>query len=273
MGAGMASRLLSKGFDVTVWNRSPDKADALVALGAKVAKTPGEAAGAAQFILTMLADDTAARQVWLGENGALSGASKQATLIESSTITVDWITELSAAAANRGLDLLDAPVTGSKPAAAAGELTFLVGGSPTVLEKARPVLAAMSREIIHLGPNGSGALMKLINNFVCGVQVVALAEAVAAIERSSLDRDKAVGILTGGAPGSPIVKMVAARMVARNYDPNFPLKLTTKDLRYAQHQLGSMDIAAAAQHTFERAVAAGFGDKDFSSVIEVLRAK
>ena len=93
----------------------------------------------------------------------------------------------------------------AKNHAAAGELTFLVGGSESTLNHARPVLAAMSKEINHLGPIGSGALMKLINNFVCGVQAVALAEAVAAIERSTLDRDKAVAVLTGGAPGSPIV--------------------------------------------------------------------
>ena len=113
-------------------------------------------------------------------------------------------------ASARGCEFLDAPVTGSKTQAAAGELNFLVGGDAATLEKVRPVLAAMSKAIVHLGPTGSGALLKLINNFVCGVQVASLAEALAMIERSGLDRAKALEILTDGAPGSPLVKAVSA---------------------------------------------------------------
>jgi 3-hydroxyisobutyrate dehydrogenase len=103
------------------------------------------------------------------------------------------------------------------------------------------------------------------------VQAVALAEAVAAIERSNLDRDKAVGVLTGGAPGSPIVKMISARMLAKNYDPNFVLRLITKDLRYAEHQTGKCAVGEAAIATFQRAIDAGLGDQDFSAVVELLR--
>jgi 3-hydroxyisobutyrate dehydrogenase len=271
MGTGMAGRLLGHGFEVTVYNRSPEKAEPLRSLGAKVASTPKEAATGAMFILSMLTDDIAARAVWLGETGALAGAAKGATLIECSTITVDWIKELSAAAAKQGCDLLDAPVSGTKPHAAAGELNFLVGGSTSAMEHARPLFEAMGKSITHLGPAGSGALMKLINNYVCGVQAIALAEAVAAIERSHLDRDKAVAILTGGAPGSPLVKMISARMISKSYEPNFMLRTMTKDLRYAHHQCGTTEVGTGAIHTFERAIEAGLGDKDFSSVIELLR--
>jgi 3-hydroxyisobutyrate dehydrogenase len=136
------------------------------------------------------------------------------------------------------------------------------------------VLAAMSKEIIHIGPSGSGAMMKLINNFVCGVQAVALAEAMAVIERHGMDRDKAVGVLTGGAPGSPLVKLLSARMMAKDYTPNFLMKLMAKDLRYAQQQCGSaagMDVVAAASRTFKKAIVAGFGEKDFSAVVELAR--
>jgi 3-hydroxyisobutyrate dehydrogenase len=271
MGGGMASRLLSKGFAVTVYNRSPQKAEALRSLGATVAHTPREAVANAMFVLSMLSDDTAARQIWLGPDGALAGAMRGAILIESSTVTIDWVKELSTEATKHGCEFLDAPVTGSKNHAAAGELTFLVGGSDKVVAKASEVLSAMSKEIVHLGSTGSGALMKLINNFVCGVQVVALGEGIAAIERSTMDRDKAVGVLTNGAPGSPLVKMIAARMLAKNYDPNFMLKLVTKDLRYARDQVGATEVGNAAIRTFERAIDAGLGDKDFAAVVELLR--
>ncbi len=273
MGSGMATRLLSRGFVVTVFNRSPQKAEALRSLGAAVASTPYEAAGRSTFIISMLADDEASREVWLGKDGALAGATPGSLLIESSTVTVDWIHELAAAAAARGLDLLDAPVAGSKVAAASGELTYLVGGSESVLERARPVLSNLSREINHLGPTGSGALMKLINNYLCGIQAVGLAEAIAAIERSSLNREKAVGVLTGGAPGSPIVKMLAARMLARNYDTNFAMKLIAKDIRYAHHQFGQTDIGQAALGALQKGIDAGLGEQDFSAVVESLRAE
>jgi len=130
----------------------------------------------------MVADDNASRSMWLGELGALVGAARGTLLIESSTLAVGWVKELAAAAEARGCELLDAPVTGSKIHAPSGELSFLVGGSAAALEKARPVLAVMSRAIHHLGPTGSGALLKLINNFLCGVQAASLAEALAVIE-------------------------------------------------------------------------------------------
>src|SRR5207244_3931896 len=114
-------------------------------------------------VVSMVADDDASRGLWLGENGALAGIAPGAVLIESSTLSVGWIGELASAAIARGCELLDAPVTGSKPHAASGELCFLVGGSAMALDKANPVLATMSRAIVHLGPTGSGALLKLVN--------------------------------------------------------------------------------------------------------------
>ena len=272
MGAGMAGQLLTnKLFDVTVYNRSIGKAELLQARGAKVASTPAEAVGNAGFVISMLADDDAARQVWLGPGGAMSNVVDNAVLIESSTVSPAWVAELSEKAKSHGCELLDAPVTGSKPQAAAGELTFLVGGSDAALDRARHLLAAMSKNIVHVGPSGSGALMKLINNAVCGVQAVALAEAIAIIERAGLDREKAVAVLTNGAPGSPLVKLLSGRMLAKDYTPNFIMRLMAKDLRYALNQTSSETITAALQ-TFERAITAGLGEKDFSAVVELSRS-
>ena len=152
------------------------------------------------------------------------------TLIESSTLTVGWVRELAGAATTRGCELLDAPVTGSKTQANSGELNFLVGGPEVALEKARPALSVMGRSIVHLGPSGSGARLKLINNFLCAVQLVSLAEGLTLIERSGLDRAKALEVLHNGAPGSPMVKAMSARMVAQDYTPNFLMRLIAKDL-------------------------------------------
>ena len=184
MGGGMARRVLAAGFPLAVYNRSADSAAALAAEGARAARSPREAAEGADVIVSMLADDDAARSLWLGPDGAVAGAKTGAIFVECSTVSLGWIKQLSAAAGAAGCEVLDCPVTGSKPQAAAGELLFLVGGDEATLARARPVLAAMSRDVIHLGPAGSGALMKLINNFVCGVQLVSLAEAIAMIEQS-----------------------------------------------------------------------------------------
>jgi 3-hydroxyisobutyrate dehydrogenase len=271
MGVGMAGRVLSAGFPLTVYNRNREKAMAFASQGATVAATPREAAATADIVITMVADDTASRDVWLGENGALAGARNGAVLIESSTVSVPWVRELAAAAVERGCELLDAPVTGSKPHAASGELLFLVGGSASVLAVARPVLAVMSRDMVHLGPTGSGALLKLVNNFLCGVQAASFAEATALIDAGGLDRQKAVAVLTNGAPGSPLIKIISARAAAGDFSPNFLLRLMAKDIGYALTE-GARDgvtlqTAGAALAVFKNAIESGRGDQDFAAVI------
>src|SRR4029453_9241606 len=228
MGSGMARRLLGAGFPLAGWNRNPERAKALAAEGAHVAAPPRDSAARADVALSRVADDAASRAVWLGDDGALAGATRGAVLVECSTLTVGWIGQLFREVAARGCELLDAPVTGSKPHAASGELVFLGGGPRPPPEPAGPALAAMSRAILHVGASGRGALLKLVNNFMCGVQAASLAEALALIERSGLDRAKSLELLTTGAPGSPLVKTVAARMTARDYTPNFLLRLMAK---------------------------------------------
>lgn len=152
----------------------------------------------------MVADDAASRAVWLGEQGALARLGEGAVIVESSTVTVEWVRELKEAAEARGVEMLDAPVTGSRDQAAGGQLLFLVGGEAEALERVRPVLEPMARGILHVGPGGSGATLKLVNNFLCGVQIASLAEAVAMVERSGLDRERAMEMLLAGAVASPI---------------------------------------------------------------------
>jgi 3-hydroxyisobutyrate dehydrogenase len=276
MGSGMARRLLANGYPVTVFNRDAQKAKAVAADGAQVADSPRAAAEHADVIVSMVADDAASRSVWLGERGALASAAPGTVCIECGTVTVGWIKEVASAATQRKCEFLDAPVTGTKPHAASGELTFLVGGDADALERVRPVLAAMSRAIIYLGPTGSGALLKLINNFLCGVQAASLAEAMAMIERSGLDRTKALDMLMSGAPGSPLMKTIANRMTTPDFTPNFLLRLMAKDLRYAVEEGGKLSVAlttgTAALEDFQSAVAGGYGDQDFAAVVEPFRS-
>jgi len=275
MGAGMANNLLRAGFPVNVYNRDAAKSAPFAASGARVATSPRDAASDADIVISMVSDDRASRAVWLGDEGALSGVKKGALLIDSSTLTVSWVEELAKAAQAAGAEFIDAPVTGSRDHAAAGQLLFLVGGSDAALERAKPVLSVMSRGIVHLGPVGSGALMKLINNFVCGVQAVALAEGLRFIENSTLDRDNALEVLYTGAPGSPLVKTLGPRMAARDFQTFFFLRLMKKDLTYAREEAGRLGItletATAALSLFDRAIADGNGDKDFTAIVEAVR--
>jgi 3-hydroxyisobutyrate dehydrogenase len=277
MGSGMASRLLQSGSQLVVWNRTHARAQPLVAQGARLAASPREAAAGADAIVSMLADDAASRAVWLGPDGALAGAAAGTLCIESSTVSPAWCEELARAAAIAACALLDAPVTGSKAQAASGELRFLVGGAADALERARPLFSVMGRETLHLGPTGAGARMKLINNFVCGIQAAALAEGVALIEAVGLDRDTALSVLATGAPGSPLVKAVGPRMITRDYTVNFALALMHKDLSYSIAEADRAGVAlrtaTTARELFATAMGQGLGQSDFAAVVEPLRKK
>jgi len=276
MGSGMAANLLKAGFPLAVYNRTAAKAEPLVAQGARVAKSPADAAKGAAVIVSMLSDDSASGEAWTGHKGALAAADPGAVLVECSTVSPAWIKELAAKASARNLELLDAPVTGSRVQAQTAQLLFLVGGSEAALLTATPVLQAMSKEIVHLGPVGSGATMKLINNFLCGVQIASLAEGLVWLERSGIDRDKALAILKNGAPGSPLLANISTRMVNHDYSVNFLLKLMSKDLQYAHATAAKNGVelttAANARDLFESAARLGFAEQDMSSVVEPLRA-
>lgn len=279
MGRGMAARLVEQHVPLTIWNRHRERGEALVAsangASARLAATPREAASQADVVISMVADDGASKAVWLGADGVLAGVRPDTVLIESSTLSPAWVEELAKHASGEGCPLLDAPVTGSRTQAATGQLLFLVGGPAEALARAQPVLTLMSRGILHVGPTGSGARLKLVNNFVCGVQAAALGEAIAFIERAGLDRDVSTGVLVDGAPGSPLVKTVGSRMTQADYGVHFGLDLMRKDLSYAlaeAERFGlSLLTAAAARNRFAEASAAGFGNSDFSAVVDPIR--
>jgi 3-hydroxyisobutyrate dehydrogenase len=275
MGSGMARRLLEAGARLSVFNRSAERAAPFAKEGARVAASPRDAVADADIVFSMVADDAASGAMWDGGYGALAGVRPGTLLVECSTVTVGRITELAEAAKRIGCELVDAPVTGSKLQAAGGELTFLVGGTEPALARIRQALDAMGRTVVHLGPVGSGALVKLINNCLAGVQAASLAEAIAVIERSSLDRNQTVGAIVTGSPGSPVMKTLASRILADDFSPNFYLRLLAKDLGYAiaeGERVGvPMTMASAALELLNHSIARGDGDKDMAAVVEQFR--
>jgi 3-hydroxyisobutyrate dehydrogenase len=275
MGQGMARNLLKAGFPLTVWNRTTAKTKPLAHSGAAIAATPAQAAIHAGVVIAMVSDDDVSRSVWLGENGALAAMQPGSIVIESSTLSPGWIAELLSAVNQRGVRMADAPVTGSRVQAETGQLTFLVGSDEETLDAVTPVLRCMGKEVLHLGPVGSGTQMKLINNFLSAVQVSSFAEALAWIERTRLPRGTALDFLKRAAPGSPIFATMADRMTRRTYDVNFLLRLIEKDLRYAHAaaaRLGvELSMGSAAEKLFRAARESGWGDKDMSAVLEAVR--
>jgi len=275
MGRGMAANLLKAGFPLTVWNRTKAKAELLTHTAAKVADSPAQAVKNSAVVLAILADDAASRAAWLGQDGALAAMPFGSIATECSTLSPDWIRELNEAVMQRGLCMAEAPVTGSRTQAEAGQLNFLVGADQETLAAVTPVLQCMSKEILHLGPVGSGAQLKLINNFLCAVQVTSFAEALVWMEQTGLRLETALEFLKRGAPGSGILSAMSERMTSRTYDVNFLLRLMAKDLRYARAaaaQLGiNVTMSSPAQKLFRQAEDQGLGEKDMSAVVEIVR--
>jgi 3-hydroxyisobutyrate dehydrogenase len=271
MGAGMASNWLAKGFALSVWNRTPGKAEALAAKGARVAATPREAAAGADFVFAMVADDAASRSVWLGADGALAGVKSGAIAVESSTLTPEWVRELARHAQAKGCGFLDGPVGGSRDAAEAGALRFFVGGEPLTFEAARPALQAVGSRVDLLGPVGAGATWKLINNQLVAAQAAALAEALAVARKAGFNKERISELILGGAAASPIVKTKLPRMLEADFEPaDFSLHLMLKDARYATALAESLgapaDVISGAAKAFTRAEAKGLGSKDIAAV-------
>lgn len=273
MGSRMAANLIKAGHQVTIWNRSPAAVEALAAAGATAAATPRAAVSGAEFVIAMVRDDEASREVWLdAARGALAGMADGAIAIESSTLTPQWVRELGQLAAARGTALLEAPVSGSRPQAEAGQLVYLTGGDAQVLERARPVLAAMGSIVHHVGAVGDGALTKLATNALLGIQVTALAEIFGLLQHNGVDVQKALGAISGTSVWAPVAHYLASTMVAGNFAPQFPIELIEKDFGYIVQAAGSAEAAptiAAARCVFQQAIARGLAGQNMTGVVRL----
>jgi 3-hydroxyisobutyrate dehydrogenase len=270
MGSRMAMNLHRAGFALRIWNRDRTKARALVDAGARLVDSPGDAAAGASFVVSMVADDLATRDVMLGATGVLAQAAPDAIIVDASTNTPGMAREMARAAAARGVRYLDAPVLGSTPQAEAKELVFLVGGDPDAFDRSKPLLGAMSRLSHYLGDSGAGATIKLINNMVSGALLAVLAEAAQIAEAARLDPVATVAALSDGAAGSRMLAGKLPKIFQRDFTPQFQLELMEKDMRYFLQLAADLDrpapLASLVRSQYQAARRAALGKLDSCAI-------
>jgi 3-hydroxyisobutyrate dehydrogenase len=276
MGSRMAANLVKAGHHVRVWSRDRSKTMPLVDAGAAAFATPREAAEGATFVLSMVSDDHAARQVWLGgEDGALAGLAPGAVAIECSTVSPAWVRQLGDAAAHHGAALLDAPVSGSRPQAEAGQLVFMVGGDEAILARAATVFQPLAAKTLHVGMLGQGATLKLAVNAFFAAQIASLAEILGVLERAGFARSEAARLLAEFPVVAPPLAALARMMASGDAPPLFTVALIEKDLGYAMDLAGGhggeAPMTTAARDVFRRAVKRGQGEHHVSAVADLYR--
>ena len=277
MGSAMARALRDAGLAVILHNRTPERAAALArVLGCDTCASPAEAAANTDIVLTMLADDDAVRSVWSGPNGLLSGARPGTVLVDLSTVTPDTIRSLESDVRATGAGILDSPVSGSVTLAQSGQLTLMVGGTAEDLERARPALEPLAKTIVHVGPLGSGAAMKLaVNTVIFGLNE-AVAEGLVLAEAAGVERAMAYDVIAASAAGAPYVGYKRAAFLEPEATPvAFSLDLAAKDLGLI-HDLADrvgVDVPQAGTNltAIRAATGAVGGDADFSAVATHLR--
>lgn len=276
MGSRMAANLLGAGHELTVWNRTAATAAAWAAdhPGAAVAATPAEAAAGAELVITMVVDGPDVEAVLLGRDGAATAAAPGALFVDMSTIAPAAAEALGARLAERGLGFLDAPVTGSSPAAATGTLTIMVGGDDADVARAMPAFEAMGRLIRHVGPRGHGQRVKLVNNAVAIANTITAGQALLAGKALGVDLDALVEVLSGGAAGSVVLDLKAGPMRTHDYPLLFKTEHMLKDVQHCLDAVGAEGVpfpaAADAREVLVATVGRGLGEADYAAVIETL---
>ena len=270
MGLPMGRNFLKAGFPLTVWNRTREKAEQLSTDGAQVANSPREVAAESDVTFTIVSDPPALEQVLWGEQGVLAGLRKGSVLIDSSTVSPALARRISAACDERGVDFLDAPVTGGTWGAEKGELVFMVGGKKEVLARVEPVLQAVGKRFFLLGPNGSGQTVKLAMNLILALEVQALAEGLELVTRAGVAGERLIEVLQSSMGRAPLLDVKAPVMLKRDFTPSFPLRLMLKDIGLA------MDLAkengvhlpagTAAHEAYSAVKAAAKADVDYAAI-------
>lgn len=277
MGRGMARNLLRAGFQVTVHNRTRAKAEALAADGAVVADSPAAVAARSDVIITNVPDSADVEQVMAGRGGVLETLRPGCIVMDHSTISPAVTRRLATLVEARGCHYLDAPVTGGEAGAAAGTLTIMVGGPVAAFERARPVLEAEGKTIVHVSPkNGSGQTVKLINNAVIAGFLGALSEGFVFARKAGVDVQTVARVLGSGLARSAIGDLKTPKMLGRDFSPSFFLRLHHKDLDLAMEAAREADavlpVTSAMAQLFTAGVAMGFGELDNSAVARVVEA-
>jgi len=270
MGKPMGRNLLKAGFPLVVWNRTKSKADDLVREGAKLAANPREVAAQVDILITIVSDPPALEEVMFGPNGALDALKRGSLFIDSSTVSPELARREAAACGERGIDFLDAPVTGGTWGAEKGELVFMIGGKQEVFDRAKPILEAMGKKFFLLGPSSAGQSVKLAMNLILALEVEALAEAIALVTHAGLDGQKLIDVLQSSMGRSPLMDVKAPLMLKNEYPASFPLRLMHKDVRLAlelaRQEKIELPAGAATYATYSAVKDASKDDPDYAAV-------
>ncbi len=274
MGRPMARHLLKAGYKVTVYNRTASKAQELAADGAEVAATPLECAAGKDIVITIVTDSPDVEAVLFGDSGAALEGKTGATFIDMSTISPDVTRDIAARLGERGIDFLDAPVSGGDIGAQTGTLTIMVGGEQEVFDRVKSVFEPMGSRITLVGPVGAGQVTKSCNQILCAVNLVGVCEALSLARRNGLDLKKVHQVVTGGAANSWALENLGKQIIENNFNPGFMVKLILKDLNIVLN--GARDLhlpingtALAAQY-FQSNQAHGEGDLGTQAMFKVI---
>ena len=273
MGAPMARNLAAAGFEVTVWNRTRERAEAVAGEApVAVADTPAAASGAADVTITMVVDSPQVEEVLFGDDGAAGGMGDGHVAVDMSTIAPTAARALGERLS--GVPFLDAPVTGSRPKAEDGTLTIMVGGDEAAFERVRPVLEAMGRLVLRVGPPGHGQMAKLINNTLAAINAAAIAEGLTLAGEFGLDTGALLQVAAAGSGASAMLDLKARPMLERDLDPLFKLEHMLKDVRHCLAEARALGVelplAERAEQLYATAAERGLGERDFAAVVEVL---
>lgn len=274
MGQGMVRNLLDAGHSVRVYNRTPERADGVVKLGADAASSVADAVAGADFVMYCLADDQAVEEVVLAEGGLAGVVDPSALVVDLSTVSVETGLREHEAFRSRGVRFLDAPVFGSRNEAAAGGLWVVVGGAREDFETARPVLESLSASLHYMGEAGNGHRMKLVGNLLVAAQLQSLGDALTLARRSGLDLTDVLGVLDVTDFRTPIYSGVGRNALKGDYSPDFALKLLVKDLHLIAGQAENVGVDLPAlqvtTQAAESGVERGWGEENASAVVKVL---
>ena len=268
MGRPMAANLLAGGHTVIAYNRSRDKLESLTDAGAQTASSPREAAERSEVVVTMLADSPDVEEVVLGEGGVAEGVSEGMLFIDMSTVAPATARKVHAALAERGVEALDAPVSGGQTGAESGELTIMVGGGDDAVGRARPILEALGSSVTHIGSPGAGQVAKAANQIIVALTIQAVAEALTLARRAGVDGAKVREALLGGFAQSKILEIHGRRILEGDFEPGFKLELHRKDLGIALDAAREEGVpllaTAQAAEIMNVVMSAGHGDQDSS---------
>jgi 2-hydroxy-3-oxopropionate reductase len=271
MGYPMAQNLIEAGYELVLYNRTIEKAEELAEGGAEVTGTPKEVAEQSDIVVTMLPDSPQVEEVVAGEDGVLEGIKEGALLVDMSTISPLVTEEIAANVQERGASMLDAPVSGGQPGAEGGTLSIMVGGSDEDFERAGPLFDVMGSAATHVGPTGTGQVVKACNQIVVALTIEAVSEALVLGSKAGVEPEKIVEALSGGLAGSAVMEAKKEKFFDHDFDPGFRVELHHKDLGIALaagREYGvTLPVTAVVDQMLEALKVRGRGDQDHSAIL------